>query len=442
MSTDTTKKNENNNTPNTIAGIDSLYFFYETNDIYDDLFLDILNQLDEAKSRYEKRDITYENKDITILIENQAFAYNGKSQGFYWFTHKDEYLTLGFKDYMTNRGLNDIQVQFTAKGIYMLGIKFLLRYADMILDKYITGHKPLTRVDLNIFVESDLSWITKDMFVARKRRYTSIFKEVASKHKLQTLYIGRKPFLLRIYDKMEELKNSKKKEMMYEYFFTNGFASLNDVFNIEFEMHRDYFKTFKIDTVDDLLQRAELLFQDCLQAIRLVDLSSFTDNTKNSKNKNRALTHPLWEHLHSSYKLRDFLAIDTPLERIKRKSYSYTIEEAMKEQVALARKAYVHNIVIDKQFYDEVLQSFRKSKEAIYDNGTTNKQDVLTVYEDVNESVDVRELNNLELEKYIKRLELDMINPDLDLHLLIRQHQIAYVELKHRGKASNVEAPF
>jgi len=364
MSTDT------NNTPKTISGIDTLYYFYETNDIYDDLFLDILNQLDEVKCRYEKRDIKYENKDIRILINKQAFTFNGKSQGFYWFTHIDTYLTIGFKDYMTNRGLNDIQVQLNANGIYTLGLKTLLQYTDDLLAKYITGHKPLTRVDLNIFVNSDLSWLDKDMFVARKRSYTSIFKEIVNKHKLQTLYIGKKPFLLRIYDKVAELQTSKKNQMMIEYFFMNGFRSMNDIFNIEFEMHRDYFKTFKIDTVDDLLQRAELLFSDCLQAIRLVDLSSFTDNTKDSKNKNRALTHPLWEHLNSSYKLNDFLAIEAPLERVKRKSYSYTVQEALEEIVQTLRKFYIHNGVVDEQLMDEALQKFRNSKEY---NGLKNQ---------------------------------------------------------------------
>ncbi|MDO8609395.1 MAG: hypothetical protein Q7R95_02520, partial [bacterium] len=355
-----------NYTPNTIAGIDTLYFFYETNDIYDDLFLDILDQLDDAKARYEKRDIKYENKDLQILISQQTFFFNGKAEGFYWFTHMDSYVKLGFKDYKTNKGLNDIQVQCTAIGIYILGLKPLLKYTDDLLADYITGHKPLTRVDLNIFVESDLSWISKNMFVSRKRSYTSIFKEIASKHKLQTLYVGKKPFFLRMYDKMEELKNSKKKTMMYEYFLNNGFKSLTNAFNIEFELHGGYFRSFQIDTVDDLLSRAELLFQDCLNAIRLVDLSSITDNTVDEKNKHRASTHPLWEHLHSSYKLKDFLALDAPLERIKRKSYSYTIEEAIKEHVAIARKFYVHGGIVDKQHFDEVLEAFIKSKEAKY----------------------------------------------------------------------------
>jgi hypothetical protein len=436
------EKNIINNTPKTISGIDTLYYFYESNDSYDDLFLDIVDQTEEAIGRFEKRHIPYSNKDIKILINKQAFTFNGKAQGFFWFTHIDEYLTIGFKDHLTNRGLNDIQIQLNAIGIYTLSLNTLIKYTDDLLAGFITGYKPLTRVDLNIFVQSDLSWISKEMFVARKRSYISIFKEIATKHQLQTLYIGKKPFLLRLYNKAEELKSSKKKDMMYEYFLNNGFDSLENVFNIEFEMHRNYFKSFKIDTVDDLLQRAELLFQDCLNAIRLVDLSTITDNTIDSKNKNRALTHPLWEHLSTSYKLNDFLALEAPLERIKRKSYRYTIQEAIEEQCALAKKAYIHNIVVDEQFYNEVLETFCKRKNSAYSDMLPLKNESID-FNNPSIEINIKTLSNLDLERYLYTLEQDMNNySDLDLGILIKRHQLVHIELKSRGIDKPLECVF
>ena len=436
------EKNIINNTLKTISGIDTLYYFYESNDLYDDLFLDILDQLEDAKGRFDKRDISYSNKDIKIQINKQAFTFNGKAQGFYWFTHIDEYFTIGFKDHLTNRGLNDIQIQLNANGIYPLSLNALIKYTDDLLAGFITGYKPLTRVDLNIFVQSDLSWISKEMFVARKRSYISIFKEIATKHQLQTLYIGKKPFLLRLYNKAEELKSSKKKDMMYEYLLNNGFDSLENVFNIEFEMHRNYFKSFKIDTVDDLLQRAELLFQDCLNAIRLVDLSTITDNTIDSKNKNRALTHPLWEHLSTSYKLNDFLALEAPLERIKRKSYRYTIQEAIEEQCALAKKAYIHNIVVDEQFYNEVLETFCKRKNSAYSDMLPLKNDSID-FNNPSIEINIQTLSNLDLERYLYTLEQDMNNySDLDLGILIKRHQLVHIELKSRGIDKPLECVF
>jgi hypothetical protein len=210
-------------------------------------------------------------------------------------------------------------------------------------------------------------------------------------------------------------------------------------------MHRDYFKSFSIDTVDDLLQRAELLFKECLNAIRFVDLSSITDTTKNSKNKNRATTHPLWEHFAESYKLKDFLALQAPLERVKRKSYAYTIEEAIKEQVTLARKAYIHNIEIDEEFYKEVLEKFRNTKEYTYEDKKENvikQQEYEIIYEDSNQTINPKELSILELEKYLKKLEVDMAFPDLDMHIIVKQYQMASVELQYRKKKSTTNSTF
>ena len=57
--------NENNTTdnklPNLICGIDTLYYFYESNNNYDDFFIDLLDQLEDNKGRFEKREISYEN---------------------------------------------------------------------------------------------------------------------------------------------------------------------------------------------------------------------------------------------------------------------------------------------------------------------------------------------------------------------------------------------
>ena len=435
------KNNTSTNLPNVISGIDTLYFFYESNAFYDDFLLDILDQLEDSKGRFEKRDISYSNKDLKVSISNQVFEFNGKAQGFYWFTHLDNFLTVGFKDNLTNRGLNDIQIQFTAVGIYTLGIKALLRYVDDIFKEVVTDYKPITRVDLNIFIQSDLSWLEKDMFVSRKRKYTTHLKEVSSKYKLQTLYIGKEPFLLRLYDKKEELKNSKKNELMYEYFLNNGFTKKDDIFNLEFELHRKYLKTYNIDTVDDLLGLAEKLFKESMNAIRLVDLSTISQNSINTANRYKAETHPIWQHISDSYELKEFLALDMPLERLKRKSYSYTIEEAMKEHLGLARKYYVHGGLIDSQFYDEVLDKFHRSMEPKYDTYQTSTK-LQTAYEDIDEPIKLSKLNDLEIERYIKTLDLKMMNPDLDLQLLIKKHQLAFIELEHRGKSSQQEFPF
>ena len=343
------------NLPKVISGIDTLYYFYESNDLYTLFFLELLQQLADNKKRFEAQEVTYENRDLKVSINNQVFEFNGKAQGFYWFSHIDNFLSIGLKDSLTNTEVHNIQIQFNAIGIYTLGIKTLLRYTDDVFINITTGYKPITRADLNVFVQTNLSWLNKDIFVSRKRNYTTHTKEVCSKYRLQTLYIGKSPFLLRLYDKKEELKNSPKKEMMYAYFSQNGFIKENELFNIEFELHRTHLKSFGIDTVDDLLSHAEKLFKESMSAIRLVDLSSISNKSINSQNRYKADTHPLWQHISDSYKLKEFLADDKPLLKVVRPKYFYTVEQAIQEHVELAKRADLNNVVVDEQFYCEVL---------------------------------------------------------------------------------------
>jgi len=75
------------NLPNVISGIDTLYYFYESNNLYDDFFIQMLEQIEDHKKRFDSQDISYENRDLKITVHNQVFEFNGKAQGFYWFSH-------------------------------------------------------------------------------------------------------------------------------------------------------------------------------------------------------------------------------------------------------------------------------------------------------------------------------------------------------------------
>jgi len=351
------EKNLKNSThlPKVISGIDTLYYFFESNSAYADFFTDLLQQLEENKKRFEAQELAYENRDLKVDINTHIFEFNGKAQGFYWFSHFENFFSVGFKDSLINVGVHDIQIQLNAIGIYTLGLKNLLHLTDTIFKNITTGYKPITRADLNIFVQADLSWLHKDMFVSRKRKYITHTKEVSSKYRLQTLYIGKDPFLLRLYDKQEELKNSSKKEMMYQYFKNNGLDTDDEIFNIEFELHRKFMRTYRIDSVEDLLIVAEKLFKECIDAIRLVDLSTISSNSINNSNRYKAQTHPLWEYISDSYHLKEFLSENKPLLKIKRPKYRYTVEQAIQEHIELASRAELNDIIVDEQFYCEVL---------------------------------------------------------------------------------------
>lgn len=420
----------NTNTYNfkTLSGIDTLYFFYVTNEYYDNFFINLVMQLNDQADHFREAKIAFEQHDLKVRIGESTFEHLGQSLGFFWFKDMNDLVRIGFKDPTTNEGLNDIQVQFMANGIYSVGITGLLRFTDDLLIDYVTGDKPITRADLNIFIQYDLGWMRKEHFVTRKRLFISHYKEIETKHALQTIYIGKKPFSLRGYDKREELTKSKKQQLMKEYFANNGIDIKDPLFNIEFEMHREYLKSFEIDTVDKLLERAELLFKDSMDAIRMIDLNSITDNTANGNNRNRAQTHPLWQYIKDSYTLKEFLQIDLPLERVKRKTYRYTFEEAITDHMILAQKCMSNKIPISLEFYQEVLDQIAYAKKPVNDFAIfKHTMDDEVIYKEVSK------LSNFDLKAYVRQLEFDMNDPHKDLDTTMKHFGIALEELDRRG---------
>jgi hypothetical protein len=431
-----------------LSGIDSLYYFCESNTNYDNLYLEILDQLEEVKGKFLKKDIEFENKDLSILINEIPLNFLGMAEGFHWFKDMNDTFKIGFKDKYKNRGLNDIRVQLLAFGIYTIGIKSIIDFIKTILLKdYITDYFPITRVDLNCFVQYDLSFIKKEMFVTRKRKYSTI-SEIGNANTTQTIYIGKEPFLLRIYNKKEELKKSNKKDLMYEYFFNNGFDGEQPIFNVEFELHRTHLKQFNINTIDDLFLNAVSLFKQSMEDIRLIDTSNITDKDIENNTKNRAITLPIWSYIKENYQLDCFLQNQLPLERIKRKISVYDENKFEYEYVALIRKAYINNLTLESEY---LINLYFKAKETLKKT-TTQKElkkdyiEVEIVDEKTNKKDNYRLLNSGELIKPL-RTETVVNLSDYDLlvyldktqekqHLTTRDNHIytvAYKEAKKRN---------
>lgn len=350
-------------TINYVCGIDTLYYFCESSLQYDDLFLDILNQIEDIKGGFEKKEIQYSNDDITITINDIALTSLGKSEGFYWFKDINEFFKIGFKDKQTNRGLNDIRVQLLGNGIYTIGIQSIIEFIDAMLEGYITKEHWVTRMDVNMFVQYDLGFIDRRMFVTKKRAYSSV-NEIGNATNTQTLYIGKPPFKLRIYNKALEMKQSKKQELMDAYFRLHGFDKEQPIFNVEFEMHRSHLRAYNINSLEEALSNAQTLFKQAMDDIRLIDLNSISEKDIENNTKNRAKSLPIWEFIKEHYSIESFLQVTSPIERIKRKAYVYDETSFTKEHKLLIRKRLINSVPITKELLlqnlDETVQELRE----------------------------------------------------------------------------------
>lgn len=346
------------------SGIDTLYYFAKSGGYYDEFYQNILTQIDTKKKEFEALNYAYQDNEIVITLNDIEIKYSGKGRdGFLWFNH--EFFRAGFKDSLKSSNINDIRIQLNAIGIYTLGLKSLIEYVNT---KFLKGallkqnHFPVTRLDANMFLQHNFNYLHKEMVVSKKKNHSATIGERSSGYELETYYVGKKPFMLRIYNKLQELKGASqaKQEVMYNYFATHGFDTNEPIFNVEFEMHREFLKEYGIDTIEDALKRSKQLFELGCDLIKFIDPASITQKQLNSSNRRRAELLPIWEFISTHYDNDVFMQITTPLEKIAKISYRYNLEDARKPIKRVITRLLMHNNAPTLLFLYDVLQNTKK----------------------------------------------------------------------------------
>lgn len=344
-----------------VSGIDALYYFAQSGAFYDRLYEDILNQIEDKKAYFKSLNYAYADNDIIISINGIDVVYSGMGRdGFHWFNH--EFFRSGFKDPEKAMNIHNIRIQLNAVGIYTIGLKPLIEYVNTkFLGEYTMKLFPITRIDLNMFIQHDFKYLKKEMILSKKQTHSANIGERSSGYELETYYVGKKPFLLRIYNKRKELQTASpiKQEIMRNYFGINGLDYQEPIFNVEFEMHREYLKTFGIDTVDNALERAQSLFKSSCDLIKVIDTESITEKQLNSCNRKRADVLPIWEYIRESYSIKEFLQIDTPLEKVEKISFRYSLQDAEKSIKKVITRLIIHQNEPTMLFFLDVLQKAR-----------------------------------------------------------------------------------
>lgn len=369
-------KNKIKNTP-FISGIDALYYFAQSGGNYDNFYMDIIDQIEDKKAEFSALDYAYNDNDIIITVNKIDIKYSGMGRdGFLWFNH--EFFRVGFKDAEKSQNIHNIRVQLNAIGIYTLGIKSLVAYIN---EKFLKGallkqnYFPVTRIDVNMFVQHNFNYLKKEMVLSKKKTHSANISERTSGYELETYYVGKKPFLLRIYNKLKELEGASdvKRDLMHNYFLINGVDTRKPIFNVEFELHREFLKQYDIDTIEDALSASNSLFKMGCEFIKLIDTSSLTEEQLNSSNRKRADILPIWQYIHDNYDNKEFMQIETPLEKIERISYRYSLEDARKPIKRQIMRLLIHdNNPTLLYFYELLLKAkedyqLRKDFQAVHD---------------------------------------------------------------------------
>ncbi|WP_415398431.1 hypothetical protein [Sulfurimonas sp. CS5] len=426
-----------------VSGIDALYYFAQSGGNYDNYYMNIIDQIEDKKAEFTALNYAYADNDIIITINDIDVKYSGMGRdGFLWFNH--EFFRVGFKDSEKSQNINNIRVQLNAIGIYTLGIKSLVEYINTQLLKgslLSTNYFPVTRIDVNMFVQHNFNYLKKEMILSKKKTHSANIGERSTGYELETYYVGKKPFLLRIYNKLKELEvgSAIKRELMHNYFLINGLDTRKPIFNVEFEYHREFLKQYNIDTIEDALERSQSLFELGCDLVKILDISSLTEAQINSSNRKRADILPIWQYISTHYDSKEFMQIATPMEKIERISYRYSLEDARKPIKRQITRLLLHGNAPTLFYFYELLQNSKEDYEL--------RQNIKQVYKDNKEDNptfkdDLKSYSNEGLQNFEKKLSKEMMGIDIkdeQYDELLHAYNELHDELVCRGL---VEFPF
>ena len=188
-----------------------------------------------------------------------------------------------------------------------LGRKFIMAMGGKI------NQEKLTRVDMCL----DMPGVKMDDFVAayREKRFVCRANDIRYyEGKGISLYFGKCPMQLRIYDKKEEIAaggDYLKRWFMIERRWRGVIPE--HAIRVEFEMGREALKDRGIDSPEDYFRkRADLISYLCGEWMR------FTTHPVDRQNTSRADVLPLWEDVKAGFKAWAGLPCGVPLEPLDR----------------------------------------------------------------------------------------------------------------------------
>ena len=314
MSALNTKKIDNSIA--TIAGVDALYYHLKINythytQFYNNCFLNNALQFGTFTRISENWLKQYTYCELRHPLNNLLMA------------------RVGFKNLNTKDNLDSIMVQMDT--YYMNTIGVLQSYYDVV--EQIEGFglqvvkSKVSRIDLNTYVYGyDFSYLEYFYFSTLIRSNTKIYN--GAKDRLETFYLGSRtsgaPYM-RIYNKWSELMakdEDSKKQSLIRYKFLREYNIHLDtekpLWNVEFELKREFLKSYKIDTVEQCLQSVNVLHSELMKRIRLMTQKRKVDDA----HAERIPTAPIWETIGTNYNFQDS---NVPLDKLPAIKYSKDI---------------------------------------------------------------------------------------------------------------------
>lgn len=152
----------------------------------------------------------------------------------------------------------------------------------------------LSRVDFTFDYQIDAIDFDEDHFVSQSTKDNQHRKN----GKIQTFRFGEGELVLRVYNKIDEIQEKSAKTWFYDLW-----GCQENVWRIEWQVRKDWLKSFGIRNFTDLIERQGDLLRYLVNDH--TTLCAPTDDT----NRSRWPIHPLWQNLQAYVATMDGLGV-------------------------------------------------------------------------------------------------------------------------------------
>ena len=237
-----------------IPNIDTLEFTLNYRD-YNKIIGSLYPMLDPA------RDDSQQNKvNSKIDLNGQSFELLGHGNAFYYYLLHNDNMEIRFvreHDVMNDHypiycKLKSVYLwQYGYQQAYTLALDYLTNIFGLLLDTKIS------RLDLAIHCNQHIE-IDMQQGVVCRAKHNNVWSDSAA---ITGYQIGKSPIMLRIYNKGKEITASSGKTWFYQIWQSAGFDLSEEVWNVEFQLRREFFKERGLSSVDDAFTALPILYQ-------------------------------------------------------------------------------------------------------------------------------------------------------------------------------------
>lgn len=347
-----------------ISNIDSFFFSIDIED-YSTQNHEFLQYLEEAKEEAKIDRL----KEITIGFGGRRFKIMPNGSRFHSYILHNDNLEIKLARHRS-KSKNNFPIAVRLKSLYLWEKGFLNAYMETMdfLENNMKGKiidNKVSRADL--CCHTDELFLTSNLEVWRGRfRKIEVFTYNRCINGFTFGSFAEKNIMCRIYDKTLEIKSSGK-EWFKEIWNRVG-MNLNNVWNVEFQVGRKYFKEHQIESSQDFILKMRGIWEKLTKTwINYIEL----DNER----KSRCTVREEWLNIQNAY--LDF-CLQEPIKRETQKNYDaqrlvpqlvgiLTSYGACKQKIVLDRvindfkediekylKEKKGNIPIEKVFYDKL----------------------------------------------------------------------------------------